>query len=901
MKKLSAFLVTIICLSFIPASFNVVLAADTVTPFSDVPTGGLNTDAITYLKGTGVISGYPDGSYKPSGEINRAEFTKIVVGSLYTDVKGKNCFPDVKTQWFAPYVCKAKSLGIIEGNPDGTFKPSESIKFSEAAKIITNAYKLNPGASGTEWFKPYVTALEAKKDIPLSVDYFDQNVKRDEMAEMIYRLKANVTNKATRSFAEITGEGFVQGNSCADLKERFVEQSLYQNNASGVDRVMLEEQTKSGSLPFVPTSAAPTAAGTASQNSSTGHAVMDNSGASSSYSTTNVQVSGVDEADVIKNDGRYIYLIKGNAVRIVDAYPADNLKEIISFTLGDDKTESYSPSEMYVNGNQLTVIGNSTRMIATPVTSGTSTSSKIIVPPYFGQSRTKVYVIDITDRSQPKVSRSVEYDGYYSSSRRIGDTLYIVLNRNIYFPYYYYDATTKAAMQQEAVDAIVPKMVDSKNGTEKLIVPCGDIRIMPKPRNFSYVIASAIPLDDKTKDVSSTVIVGNSDNLYASTGNLYVAATNWVGGYFRADGGSDTMVYKFSLKDQKVAFEAAGRVAGTILNQFSMDEYLSNFRIATSMSTYNPVTNEVKLSNAVYVLNGAMDTIGKVENIAPGEKLYSSRFTGKTGYLVTFKTVDPLFVLDLSNARDPKIKGTLKVPGYSSYLEPYDETHLIGFGNDVDENDPHNTKDFVYYTAIKGVKVSLFDVSNLAHPVEMFKEIIGDRGTYSDVLNNHKALLFDKAKGLLAFPVTVYEQPTGDVCKNSTYSSCPSTCQKICVPSSCTDQGGIKVCTADCDGANSCMSYDANNTKPVFDGAYVYNLNLTDGFKLKGKVTHYDDADTLALSTNGYTNYDKTIQRIIYIGEYLYTISQGAIKANYLSDMVEKKIIELAGATWNVF
>jgi uncharacterized secreted protein with C-terminal beta-propeller domain len=914
-KTTAAMAIFVIALSLLPVTvINTTLAADAQTIFSDVPAEDVSATAIDYLKKNNVVSGYPDGTFLPDSEINRAEFTKIVVGAVYANPQGKNCFPDVKDGWFAPYVCQAKSVGLIEGYPDGLFKPADNINFSEAAKIVANAYKLSSGATGAEWFKPYVTALEAKKDIPLSVDYFDKKLTRREMAEMVYRLKANVTDKASRTFEEISGQGFATVSSCADLKERFVEQNLYDNvtNGGGIMYLKRESAMPAGTSTS-DQSAAPVMAPASPASDGGLGAGTGSVSASNDYSTTNLQVAGVDEADVIKNDGRYIYLIKGSSVRIVDAYPASNLKEIVSFSFGDETVESYYPREMYVSGNTLTVIGDATRYVVEPVpmpmpmvdsstqTTGTTTTdvapTSIIapMPPYFGGSRTKVYVVDITDKTKPKIIRHVEYDGYYLSSRRINDTLYLIMNRNFYFPYYY--GTTSSGTTTESPDAIVPKILDSKNGVEKLVAPCADIRFFPKTRDFNYLIASAIPLADPNKDVSSTVVVGNSDNIYASSSNLYVASTNWVGGYYRYDGGSDTMIYKFSLKDQKVDFVAAGNVPGTILNQFSMDEYGSNFRIATNTSTYYP---ETKMANGVYILDSAMSVVGKVDGIAPGEKLYTSRFTGNTGYLVTFKYVDPLFVLDLSNARDPKIKGQLKVPGYSTYLEPYDDTHLLGFGNDVDMNDPMNTDYAVYYTAIKGMKISMFDVSDITKPVEMFTDIIGDRGTYSEVLNNHKALLFDKAKGLLAFPVTVYQAPTDNVCASQKYSTCPDTCNKVCVPTTCTDQNGIKVCTADCDGANSCVSYQADYTKPVFDGAYVYNVSLNDGFKLQGKITHYSDTEASDLLTNGYTNYEKTIQRVIYIGEYLYTISQGAVKANNLSDLVEKGLIQLAGTVYNV-
>ncbi len=922
-------LIFLVLISLFPASIlGIAVAAGGTGPFPDVSGDYVNAQAIDYLKNAGVVSGYPDGTYKPTDEINRAEFTKIIVGSLYTDVKGKNCFPDVKDEWFAPYVCTAKADGIIAGYPDGTFKPNDKINFSEASKIVANAYKISGTASGGQWFQPFVTALESKNDIPLSVENFDQNVTRDQMAEMVYRLKANVTDKATRTYNEIKGQGFVTVNSCATLKERFVEQGQYNGSTGGLGGgestgVMMPVMEQA---PAPAPTAVPVSATTGGGNSATKAADYTSSGAATDFSTTNLQVQGVDEGDVIKNDGRYIYFIKGNTIRIIDAYPADNMKELISFSLGDN-SETFNPSEMYVDGNYLTVVGSASISYPQPIPLDSSTqvettmvksSMPVDVYPYFGYSRTKVYVVDITDRSKPTVARSVEFDGSYNSSRKVGDTLYMVMNQYVNYPYYYaqpmmldtsavsapgtsaagVSTSTSASAPVEPPDAIVPKMLDTKVGSEQLIAPCSDIKIIPKPRNFNYIITAAVPLVDKTKDVTRSVIVGDSGDIYASTDSLYVASTDWGDGFYRPYGDYDTMVYRFALGDAQIMFKNAGTVPGTILNQFSMDEYNGYFRIATTKNEY---VMGSEINNNVYVLNSAMQVVGKIEKIAPGEKLYSTRFMGKTAFMVTFKRVDPFFVLDLSDPKNPVIKGTLKIPGYSTYLQPYDDTHIIGFGNEVDPKYADTDLDSLPYDALLGMKISLFDITDLSNPKEMSKDVIGDRGTYSDVLYNHKALLFDHDKGLMVFPVTVYEVPQQTACSDYKYSTCPTDCMKSCVPTSCTDENGIRVCTPDCEGPDSCVSTGAAYGKPVFDGAYVYNVNLTDGFTLKGKVSHYSDADQTALQTNGYTDYEKTIQRAMYIGEYLYTVSQSAVKANLLSDLSEKNLIQLAGDIWNIY
>jgi len=902
MRKLTGLLVVMTLISLIPALPAV--AAGGTGPFTDVAADYVNSTAIDYLKTAGIISGYADGTYKPTDEINRAEFTKIVVGSLFTGLKGKNCFPDVKDGWYAPFVCKAKEEGIITGYADGNFRPEEKIKFSEAAKIIANALGggVDPAAlttSSGQWFQPYVMNLETKKDIPLSVEFFDENVTRDEMAEMIYRLKANVTSKATRTYNEIDGNGLVKVGSCAELKTRFMEQSLY-NNYGGMG-LGGGGGDLGGFAEAMPTPAmAPVSADSAKSAITTG-----GGGGATDYSTTNIQVQGVDEADVVKNDGRYIYLIRGNSLRIVDAYPADNLKELVSFVLGEEN-ESFYPIEMYADGDTLTVIGNISRYYADPiVTDSVSKVSAEMMPPYFGYNRTKVFVVNIADRAKPKVSRAVEYDGSYNSSRKVGDTLYMVMNQYIYYPYYgmptpmpYEAVTTTTVAPTEAVDAIVPKMLDTAVGKEKAVAPCSDIYILPKARDFNYLIASAVPLKDLAKEVKNSVIIGDSGNIYSSKTGLYVAATDWGGGFYRQYSDYGTTIYRFALADANISYKNAGKVPGTVLNQFAMDENNGFFRIATTKDEWTPGS---AMSTGVYVLNSAMNTVGKVENIAPGEKMYSARFMGDTAYLVTFKRVDPFFVLDMSDAKKPVIKGQLKIPGYSTYLQPYDENHVLGFGNDVDASKVTDDSDWLPWDATLGMKISMFDVTDINKPTELFKEVIGDRGTSSEVLYNHKALLFDLEKGLMAFPVTVYEIPKTDSCSAEKYSTCPSTCQKICVPSSCTSENGIRICTADCDGADSCKSWDVSYGKPVFDGAYVYNVSLTKGFELKGKVSHYSATEADNLTTNGYTDYNKTIQRALYIGEYLYTISPSAIKASLLSDLSDKKMIELAGDLWNLY
>jgi uncharacterized secreted protein with C-terminal beta-propeller domain len=305
---------------------------------------------------------------------------------------------------------------------------------------------------------------------------------------------------------------------------------------------------------------------------------------------------------------------------------------------------------------------------------------------------------------------------------------------------------------------------------------------------------------------------------------------------------ADTVLYKFSLNNGKIAYAGKGSVPGTILNQFSLDEYNGHLRIATTTGQIWR-DDEHTSKNHLYLLDEHLRLTGKLENIAPGEKIYSVRFMGSRAYLVTFKKVDPLFVIDLKDPKAPKILGKLKIPGYSDYLHPYDENHLIGFGKDAVEQ-----KDRAYY---QGMKVALFDVSDVEHPVEKFTEIIGDRGTESELLHNHKALLFSKEKNLLAFPVTLMQ----------------------------TERNG--------------QEEDATRYGEfVFQGALVYQLDLQRGFTLRAKLTHLSEAD-LRKAGNGWYDSDLNIRRILAINDMLYTVSPAKIKAYRLADLRESKSLSL--------
>ncbi len=560
--------------------------------------------------------------------------------------------------------------------------------------------------------------------------------------------------------------------------------------------------------------------------------IADESKSDNSYSETNVQVEGVDEADIIKTDGEYIFYVKANRVSVVKANPANDMKLESTITFAD---LNFYPRDMYLDDNDLIIIGDCMK--------------KYFVDGYENyQTMTRAYVYDVSNKADPKKVREVESEGNYITSRKVDKSFYLITNAWVNRLY--------------ANNFLVPTYKDTAVSDKQIEIGYDKMCYLPNSRSKNFLFISGFELDKPQQEVKVNTFLGGGQNVYMSTENLYIAQEDYeympiriapaiepsttTGKRIAPDfaptiSKQETVVYKFALEKGNATFENKQSVPGTILNQFSMDEHNSQFRIATTENDYN--TGQQK--NGMYVLNSSMEITGKIENIAPGERIYSARFMGDRAYMVTFKNVDPLFVIDLKDAFAPKILGALKIPGYSNYLHPYDENHVIGFGKDTEVS-----KDNAFY---QGVKISMCDVSDVANPKELFKENIGDRGTDSPLLYDHKALLFSKEKNLLAFPVTV-ATISEEQKKNS----------------------------------NDVWQYGAT----TFQGAYVYSLDLEKGFKLKGTISHISKEEMLKAGMYGMDN-ENVIQRILYIGENLYSTSQKLIKSTNLDSMKEVGQINL--------
>lgn len=538
---------------------------------------------------------------------------------------------------------------------------------------------------------------------------------------------------------------------------------------------------------------------------------------SEDYSTTNTQVQGVDEADIVKTNGEKIFYLTNAKLEIIDT---TKKKLAVSKEITFDDNDM--PFEMYLDDKYFVVLANCDVYNEPIVLDQLKTNG---ISRVRGTSTTKALIYDINSY---ELVREIEVEGNEIASRKIGENIYIVTNKYVYI----YDD-----IDIENSD-ILPICRDTSVSSEYREIPATEVKYfndLKENPNCNYMIITSFNLGDLESKAKVNTYLGAGNDVYCSKENLYVAKvkrqytytpkiTNVIDEAIGVSGTSSneisTSIHKFSIDKGEVKHVATGKVYGALLNQFSMDEYDGNFRITTTT---------MDEGNNLFVLNKNMKEIGSVTNLASGEKIYATRFMGEKAYVVTYKTVDPLFVIDLSNPEKPTVLGELKIPGYSSYLHPLGENYLIGFGEDSVEKSYLNWKgeqEVVAYAT--GLKMAIFDVSDYNNPKELYFVKIGNRGSYSELLYNHKALLFDENEGIFAFAAYL------------------------------TSDGGYYE-----DGTP--MYGDK-----MFDGALVYNVSVEEGISLRGKIEH-----------------DESVERIVRIGDKLYTLSKEDIKVSDIKEIKE--------------
>ncbi len=693
------------------------------------------------------------------------------------------------------------------------------------------------------------------------------------------------------------------------------------------------------------------------------------------YSKTNIQVEGVDEADIVKNDGKYIYDIVGNKVVIVNAFPAEGMKivseiefkdeSLLGIFVNEDKLVVFAQGYETINSGQGvegSVVHNVEGVENAKIASE-AVATGMIAPSYYGgESKIYTYIYDISDRARPELDDEISVEGNYINSRMIGDYVYVIGSKYV-----------------NGNDPVMPML--KVNGVEERMAISDLYYFDYWDYEYAFNTISAVNIDNGEVD-NKVYLTGSSNNIYVSEDNIYLTYTKFldqrdyfedmikevvlpivpsnegneirgilssdesffeksneinkiVSDYSSSLEGRDkddfdqklyngmnefvqelreerekTVIHKIGVDEEEIEYITEGEVKGSVLNQFSMDENEGYFRIATtSGESWNGNSK-----NNIYVLNENLNLVGEIENLAPGERIYSARFIEDRVYLVTFRQIDPFYVIDLSEANEPKVLGYLKIPGYSDYLHAYDENHIIGIGKETVEIS-NNGRDFV---SPQGLKIAIFDVRDVANPKESAKIVIGDKGTDSNALYDHKAFLFDKSRNLMVLPINLAK------IKENQYNS-----------------------------ENPQWAYG----EVVWQGAYIFDIKENE-IKVKGQVTHFDDIkkygsaseepigakreghsgeiwtkvaedkwetdrvglyeqdsdiatrsyygyyeniwsnemiDSLpgGINNNPFYDYKYQVQRSLYIGDNLYTLSPAKIKANSLVDNKEISEIEL--------
>lgn len=304
-----------------------------------------------------------------------------------------------------------------------------------------------------------------------------------------------------------------------------------------------------------------------------------------------------------------------------------------------------------------------------------------------------------------------------------------MIDGKIYFVATQYIEPLQRKMEELNEDDYKPKYVDTLKGEEEQCIEFDKIYNIEEGSDSDYLMLVGIDLNSD-QDADIQTFLGTGGIIYSSEKNMYIATNEYEYDENYNETDRKVNILKFELKDGKFVYKAQGEVNGQVENQFSMDEKDDNFRIATTTSE----------ANNIYILNDKLEEIGKIDGLAQGERIYSVRYMGDKAYVVTFKQTDPFWVIDLSDVKNPKVLGEVKLPGYSTYLHPYDETHVIGFGYG-DETQ-------------RELKLVMFDVSDFTNPKVLFEIAVGDKYTYSELLYNHKAAIFSKEKNIIAFPIT---------------------------------------------------------------------------------------------------------------------------------------------------
>lgn len=458
------------------------------------------------------------------------------------------------------------------------------------------------------------------------------------------------------------------------------------------------------------------------------------------YSGTNNQVAGIDEADIVKTDGKWIYTLNQNQnkIFIVSANGKDSAVtgEIQLPMPKEDDTYWRSYEEMMLYGDKLYVLGS--------YNDWSKDDGGLDSQYAFAE------VYDLGDRTAPKHVDTLKQEGNYRTARLVDDLLVIVSDYRAWYIYRYeINDGKKYAPRVEA------------SGEEKVLAP-GDIYVNPDSKENGFTVVTTINAADGMQFDSHKAVLGGCGTVYCNGTDLLIASTEWEseqseeqtneeGKHFvKFTSGERTNLFRFTIQDGKIEAAASTKLNGSLLNQFSMDAYNGYYRLVVTRSdseetVWTDGIDTYEWNNSsdceLYVLDADLNVVGKLENLAKDERVQSVRFMGDAAYFVTFRQVDPLFSVDLSDPQNPTVLSKLKIPGFSAYLHPFGEGKLLGIGFDADEE----------HGWTENVKLSMFDISDPANVTEAFKLSVKDVN-YTSVQYNHKVVFVDVKTGTVAFP-----------------------------------------------------------------------------------------------------------------------------------------------------
>ena len=648
--------------------------------------------------------------------------------------------------------------------------------------------------------------------------------------------------------------------------------------------------------------------------------VIDGQSSHDPFSTTNIQVAGVDEADVVKTDGNNIYTYNETSHQIRVVRMSDmTLQKTIAFP------DTFSSIEMYLSAGKLVLIGHKYL----------STGPYYLYRYYSPENKTIVAVYDITVPENPKLERYNQIDGDYRDSRLIGSTLYFLSTNTLRLPPIYmttdtkmgnveYQKTLQKLKNDFALKYLVPQIREARatsvNGkyTQSIrssVASCSDITfVLPDTETMkhvdfspSFVSLSSFDIKDPTMKMKSQLLFGDVSQIHMSQNSLYIASTitqtqgltdasclagrdcpTWDYSYE-----SSTLIHRYSLANGGLTYAYTSKVPGNPMNQYSMDEDGDgNFRLVTQLYSWSSGANKNTTELSVIAPNGKV--IGSLPNIAPGENFQSARFIGSRLYLVTFQQIDPLFVIDLSIPTAPKILGELKMPGYSKYLHPYDNDRLIGIGYDTYTNTYGGTQN-------GGLKIDLYNVKDVKNPKQEGSLTLGDNGSSSEVLTNPRAFVWYKEKNLLLMPAQLQYSAHDPVDAYRVKSIYQGLIGISITPGSVSEKWRVTHIVPPADMEKNwraeCANYSGSKNqscRKLLDGSEYCTTQYN-------YIPQYCFADSTVesyIASNIWNYSSDFITRALYKGDTFYSLSDLSIKSwSFLDSKNPKGMIDFSGST----